>query len=43
MHKSPTTYELNEEIKAKITPNLPIDKDRYIDFFSKPVDTVTKT
>jgi hypothetical protein len=33
-HKSPTIEEINEELKLKITPNLGIDKDRYIDFVS---------
>ena len=32
MHKSPTSYELTEEISSMVTPNLPIDRDRYIDF-----------
>jgi hypothetical protein len=38
MHKSPTSYELNKQLESKITPNLPIDKDRYIDFFSQEVN-----
>lgn len=33
-HKSPTSQELYLEITNPITPNLPIDKDRYIDFIS---------
>jgi len=31
-HKSPTYDELSKEISSLMTPNLPIDKDRYIDF-----------
>jgi len=31
-HKSPTYDELSKEIGSLITPNLPIDKDRYIDY-----------
>jgi len=31
-HKSPTYDELSKEIGSLMTPNLPIDKDRYIDF-----------
>ncbi len=33
-HKSPSYEEINEQIVSKITPNLPIDRDRYIDFIS---------
>lgn len=33
-HKSPEPYELYSQIKHKVTPNLPIDKDRYIDFIA---------
>ena len=33
-HTSPTYDELTEQINNMITPNLPIDKDRYIDFIS---------
>jgi hypothetical protein len=36
IHKSPTIDEINKELQ--ITPNLPVDKDRYIDFFSKNVN-----
>jgi hypothetical protein len=32
MHKSPTADELQKQTKYMITPNLPIDKDRYVDF-----------
>ncbi len=31
-HKSPTSDELSKQISSFVTPNLPIDKDRYIDF-----------
>ena len=31
-HKSPTTDELSKQFENLITPNLPIDKDRYVDF-----------
>ncbi len=31
-HKSPTVDELKIEIESGITPSLPIDRDRYIDF-----------
>ncbi len=31
-HKSPTTGELWDQTKAMISPNLPIDRNRYIDF-----------
>jgi hypothetical protein len=31
-HKSPTVDELQKQIKSGITPSLPIDRDRYIDF-----------
>lgn len=31
-HKSPTADELWKEVNAMVTPSLPIDKDRYIDF-----------
>ncbi len=33
-HKSPTDQEYGEELKNFITPSLPIDKDRYVDFVS---------
>jgi len=33
-HKSPTTNELRAESTNLITQNLPIDKDRYVDFFA---------
>ena len=33
-HKSPTADELSKQIKYMISPNLPIDKDRYIDFIA---------
>jgi hypothetical protein len=33
-HKSPEPYELYSQIKHKVTPNLPIDRDRYIDFIA---------
>ena len=33
-HKSPTFEELDIQIKNMLTPSLPIDKDRYIDFKS---------
>lgn len=33
-HISPTFEELNIQLKSKITPNLWIDKNRYIDFIS---------
>ncbi len=33
-HKSPTIDEVNAQLSSFITPNLPIDKDRYIDFIS---------
>ncbi len=31
-HKAPTVGDLGEQTNAMISPNLPIDKDRYIDF-----------
>jgi len=31
-HKSPTSDELKIQINNMVTPNLPIDKDRYIDY-----------
>lgn len=31
-HKSPTSSELKDQVQNMITPSLPIDKDRYIDF-----------
>jgi hypothetical protein len=31
-HKSPTADELINQIKNPIAPNLPIDRDRYVDF-----------
>ena len=34
IHKSPTISELKAQIKWNITPNLAIDKNRYIDFIS---------
>ena len=34
IHKSPTSKELYSEIKNTVTPDLPIDKVRYIDFIS---------
>lgn len=33
-HKSPTAEEITTQIDAKVTPDLPVDKDRYIDFIS---------
>lgn len=33
-HKSPTSAELTSQIKAITSPNLPVDRDRYIDFIS---------
>ncbi|MDD5769409.1 MAG: hypothetical protein PHE25_00425 [Candidatus Gracilibacteria bacterium] len=33
-HKSPTADELIKQTKYMVSPNLPIDKDRYIDFIS---------
>jgi hypothetical protein len=33
-HKSPTYEELDIEIKNMVTPSLPIDRDRYVDFKS---------
>ncbi len=33
-HKSPTDQEYGEELKNFITPSLPVDKDRYVDFIS---------
>lgn len=35
IHKSPTASELWAQVQAMISPNLPIDKDRYIDFISQ--------
>lgn len=32
IHKSPTFSEIDAEIKNMVTPSLPIDKNRYIDF-----------
>lgn len=32
IHKSPTSEELYKEIKSLSVPNLPVDKNRYIDF-----------
>jgi hypothetical protein len=31
-HKAPEPYDLYKQIQHKVTPNLPIDRDRYIDF-----------
>lgn len=31
-HKSPTSDELKKQVNSLETPNLPLDKDRYIDF-----------
>jgi len=31
-HKSPTNEELSKQIESMVTPSLPVDKDRYIDF-----------
>lgn len=33
-HKSPTDWEYGEELKSFVTPSLPADKDRYVDFIS---------
>lgn len=33
-HKSPTSPELSAQVQYMASPNLPIDKDRYIDFIS---------
>lgn len=33
-HKSPTQEELIEQVKSQVTPNLAIDKNRYIDFIA---------
>jgi hypothetical protein len=33
-HKSPTSIELSLQTSSMIAPNLPIDKDRYIDFMA---------
>jgi hypothetical protein len=33
-HKSPTYEEIDAQVKAMVAPNLPIDKERYIDFIS---------
>ncbi len=33
-HKSPTAEELSSQINALVAPNLPIDRDRYIDFIA---------
>lgn len=33
-HKSPTDQEYGEELKNFLTPSLPADKDRYVDFIS---------
>ena|GEM_PF-1595711 len=33
-HKSPTFDEISEQVKTMIAPNLPIDKNRFIDFIS---------
>ncbi len=41
IHKSPTSNELSIQLKSNITQNLPIDKTRYIDFFSSIVDSDT--
>jgi hypothetical protein len=43
MHKSPTIDTLNTQIRANFTPNVPVDRDRYVDFFTKPVNAVTKS
>jgi len=37
-HKSPTYEELQKQIRAKLPPDLPIDKNRYIDFVSAKWD-----
>jgi len=34
IHKSPDSKELYSEIENNVTPDLPIDKVRYIDFIS---------
>jgi hypothetical protein len=34
VHKSPDSKELYSEIESTVTPDLPIDKIRYIDFIS---------
>lgn len=34
-HKSPTALELKGQIETNVSPNLPIDKDRYIDFYDQ--------
>jgi len=31
-HKSPTDEELKAQISNIVSPDLPVDKDRYIDF-----------
>jgi hypothetical protein len=31
-HKAPNSEELKSQTKAMTTPNMPIDRDRYIDF-----------
>jgi len=33
-HKAPTVDQLSKEIQAGVTPSLPIDRDRYIDFMA---------
>ena len=33
-HKSPTALELSTQINAMATPDLPVDRDRYVDFIS---------
>jgi hypothetical protein len=33
-HKSPTSGDLREQVKYMASPNLPIDKDRYVDFIA---------
>lgn len=33
-HKSPTDHEYGEQLKNFLTPSLPADKDRYVDFIS---------
>lgn len=40
-HKSPTNSELKAELEYMISPNLPIDKDRYVDFIAAD-NTYTK-
>ncbi len=34
MHKSPEPEDLTTQLDVKVTPSLPVDKDRYIDFIA---------